>query len=141
MYSECDCGLGTVDDYCTDEGQCSCLPGVTGSRCDQCLPFYSALSSAGCQPCSGCEVMLASQIASSDLELASIGTKSLFVQTLIDTDVAGNNFINMSLFILSSRMSVLLSEFEVIEGNLEGLNQSVLQAVIINSVTAEHQVN
>lgn len=30
-------------------GRCQCLPGVTGARCDRCLPRYILVANKGCQ--------------------------------------------------------------------------------------------
>ena len=46
----CNCDpIGSSTGACDeDSGQCECLPGVTGQRCDQCLPNHYGLNKAGC---------------------------------------------------------------------------------------------
>lgn len=52
----CDCVFpGSVGEQCDGQGMCDCLPGVTGAKCDQCLPGFFGLSSSGCE---GIPVML-----------------------------------------------------------------------------------
>ncbi len=51
----CSCNpLGSVSISGCDgiTGACNCKPGVTGSRCDQCLSGFTGLSSTGCAQCS-----------------------------------------------------------------------------------------
>lgn len=60
VFAECICNkLGTnssLGDCDKDSGQCPCKSGVTGVRCDQCLPHHWGLASGlGCQPCD-CDV-------------------------------------------------------------------------------------
>jgi len=47
----CHCDLtGSVNGSCDiTTGNCHCLPGVAGRRCDQCLQFYYGFSRTGCQ--------------------------------------------------------------------------------------------
>ena len=51
---ECSCDpLGALLSECDNmTGQCSCKPGVTGVRCNQCMPGFMGLSSTGCVACS-----------------------------------------------------------------------------------------
>ena len=47
----CGCDpIGAFNSSCHDSiGQCHCKPGVSGTRCDVCLPGYYGFSSNGCQ--------------------------------------------------------------------------------------------
>ncbi|CAG5119951.1 unnamed protein product [Candidula unifasciata] len=48
----CGCNhVGSFSLQCDESGQCPCKPGVTGQRCDRCLPNYYDFSDAGCRPC------------------------------------------------------------------------------------------
>ena len=56
LLPECACDLvGTVDPgtgvlLCDrHSGQCQCKPGVTGRKCDQCLPNHWGFSRDGCK--------------------------------------------------------------------------------------------
>lgn len=50
----CSCDpVGSVSPNCDPEtGTCTCRPGVTGERCDECISGFTSLSSAGCVQCS-----------------------------------------------------------------------------------------
>ncbi|XP_059530559.1 laminin subunit gamma-2 isoform X2 [Myotis daubentonii] len=39
---------GSLSARCDSSGRCSCKPGVTGDRCDRCLPGFHTLTDAGC---------------------------------------------------------------------------------------------
>ena len=46
--------IGSLSLQCSPEGQCSCKPGVSGIKCNQCAPEYWKFPSAdqpGCQAC------------------------------------------------------------------------------------------
>ncbi|BFZ20658.1 hypothetical protein BsWGS_23697 [Bradybaena similaris] len=48
----CGCNqVGSISLQCDGSGQCPCKPGVTGQRCDRCLPNYFDFSDVGCRPC------------------------------------------------------------------------------------------
>lgn len=45
----CNCsGEGSISDNCTEEGQCHCVPGVSGKQCDQCSHGFYAFQNGGC---------------------------------------------------------------------------------------------
>ncbi|KAM6218305.1 laminin subunit gamma-2 [Rhynchocyon petersi] len=45
----CNCNSkGSISARCDNSGRCSCKPGVTGDRCDRCLPGFHLLTDAGC---------------------------------------------------------------------------------------------
>ncbi|XP_008519980.2 laminin subunit gamma-2 [Equus przewalskii] len=45
----CNCNSkGSLSARCDNSGRCSCKPGVTGDRCDRCLPGFHTLTDAGC---------------------------------------------------------------------------------------------
>ncbi|XP_063582315.1 laminin subunit gamma-2 [Pongo abelii] len=45
----CNCNSkGSLSARCDNSGWCSCKPGVTGARCDRCLPGFHMLTDAGC---------------------------------------------------------------------------------------------
>ena len=45
--------LGSVEQQCDFDGKCTCKPGVTGDKCDQCEVNHWNKNSAGCESC-GC---------------------------------------------------------------------------------------
>jgi laminin gamma 1 len=42
---------GSLHLQCDPFGQCKCKPGVTGQKCDRCLPNHYDLTSDGCKLC------------------------------------------------------------------------------------------
>ncbi|XP_006143943.1 laminin subunit gamma-2 isoform X1 [Tupaia chinensis] len=45
----CNCNSkGSISPRCDSSGRCSCKPGVTGDRCDRCLPGFHTLTDSGC---------------------------------------------------------------------------------------------
>nr|CDP92328.1 Bm4004, isoform j [Brugia malayi] len=58
---ECSCNrVGSYSNICDQHGQCRCLPGVSGKKCDHCASGFWGLhliakGALGCQPC-GCSV-------------------------------------------------------------------------------------
>jgi hypothetical protein len=49
---DCQCNkLGSKSEQCNPFGKCECKPGVTGLKCNQCLPYHYGLSSTGCKEC------------------------------------------------------------------------------------------
>ncbi|XP_024124421.1 laminin subunit gamma-1 [Oryzias melastigma] len=49
----CSCSpIGSLSPQCDRGGVCACKPGVTGEKCDRCLPGYHSLTEAGCRQCS-----------------------------------------------------------------------------------------
>uniref|UniRef100_A0A671X8X7 Laminin, gamma 3 n=1 Tax=Sparus aurata TaxID=8175 RepID=A0A671X8X7_SPAAU len=48
----CSCNInGSASLQCDVEGRCACRVGVTGLKCDTCLPGYHSLGPGGCRPC------------------------------------------------------------------------------------------
>ncbi|KAH0617809.1 hypothetical protein JD844_016413 [Phrynosoma platyrhinos] len=48
----CNCSkAGSVAEDCDDEGQCRCVPGVAGEKCDRCAHGFYAFQDGGCTPC------------------------------------------------------------------------------------------
>ena len=51
--TDCQCHKeGSLNKQCDPEGKCKCKPGVTGDKCDKCLPNHYDLTSDGCKLCS-----------------------------------------------------------------------------------------
>ena len=45
----CSCSpSGSMSGDCTEEGQCHCIPGVAGKRCDRCARGFYAFQDGGC---------------------------------------------------------------------------------------------
>ncbi|VDK73629.1 unnamed protein product [Litomosoides sigmodontis] len=64
---ECNCNrIGSYNNVCDELGQCRCLPGVAGKKCDHCLSGFWGLhliakGALGCQPC-GCSAFGSSRL-------------------------------------------------------------------------------
>ena len=87
--SPCQCdSRGSASDDCDSvSGTCTCLPGVTGLRCDQCLPGFTGISSGVCVRCS-CDPS-GSHNNSCDPDSAQCPCRPNFVGTTCDTCDAG----------------------------------------------------
>uniref|UniRef100_A0A1I7X3T8 Laminin EGF-like domain-containing protein n=1 Tax=Heterorhabditis bacteriophora TaxID=37862 RepID=A0A1I7X3T8_HETBA len=50
LFQTCDCDIIGSEGVSCDlhSGKCVCKPGVTGTKCDQCLPNHYGLSDEGC---------------------------------------------------------------------------------------------
>ena len=47
---DCDCGQASITSQCDlDFGNCTCMPGVTGYKCDACIGGYWNYRETGCQ--------------------------------------------------------------------------------------------
>jgi len=44
--------IGSRNLQCNSEGKCPCKPGITGDKCDRCLPNFYDFSPQGCKSCS-----------------------------------------------------------------------------------------
>lgn len=50
---DCQCHKdGSLSKQCDPAGKCRCKPGVTGDKCDRCLPNHYDITSEGCKMCS-----------------------------------------------------------------------------------------
>ena len=53
---DCACdSTGSTSEFCSINGECSCLLGVTGRDCSQCAVGYNLVAGAGCSDC-GCSL-------------------------------------------------------------------------------------
>ena len=45
----CNCSqFGSVSEDCNHQGQCQCVPGVAGEKCDHCAHGFHAFQDGGC---------------------------------------------------------------------------------------------
>ncbi len=140
FFSECNCGIGSTNQSCSDDGSCYCLPGSTGIKCDECLPFHSTLSSSGCQPCSGCEHSLTLQLFAAEDSISAIRFNLSSFLALMSQDLAVNLLINSTVYAQFVRRLRSSEIFNVIEADLEALNGSTLNMLLMNSLSTEQQV-
>ena len=126
-YTDCGCGLGAVSGICSSTGTCFCLQGVTGLKCDQCLPFHDNLSVLGCQRCSQCEVSLNEQLLSFLQVLSVVEYEIIKFQQEVMQDAGSDLLINSKLSSLSSLHGPLLNSLNEIEENLHDLNETSLR--------------
>lgn len=127
VLADCRCGLGAVNSTCSNIGACYCQVGVTGLKCDQCLPFYHNLAPAsGCQRCTECELSLHQQIVSSLKILSHVNSTLSAFQLQLLTDMAADSLINTQLDTLTSRPDPLSNSLTATEGNLQDLNLTTL---------------
>lgn len=137
LLSECNCDVGSFNNSCSDDGLCFCLPGVIGAKCDQCLPFYSTLSSSGCQPCAGCESMLVLALSRAESTINSTQQNYSLFLTLMSIDLVSNLMVNSSLWNLIQMKSAVVQTLDIINTDLNGTD---LDSVIFYSLTTEAQV-
>lgn len=140
-FSECNCSLGSLNSSCSDDGICYCQPGVTRTYCDQCLPFHSNLSSSGCQPCAGCENILALQLSRATTTINSVQQNYSLYLRLTNVDLATNLLVNSSLWDLMVMRSMLFDALYVVQTDLNILNGTALNSLVFRSLTTEDQVS
>ena len=129
LLLECNCGLGSSDGHCSDDGACFCLPGVTGAKCDECLVFHFSLSSAGCQQCVGCEQDLIFQLSVVKDVITSIGLNFSLFHVLMRVDLTYYMEINSMLWDQILKRSNLHSDFTSIGMYLTMLTEGALESV------------
>lgn len=125
---------------CSSNGTCNCTPGVTATKCDQCLPFHFDLSSSGCQRCSECEVSLNMQLYSTLPLITEIQNYSDLFQQLMIEDGASDSLINSSITALSVKQFTLFFNFNKIETSLHVLNETDLNLVFQFSLRTQNEV-
>lgn len=141
LLAECNCGLGSVSGSCSDDGGiCYCLPAVTGTKCDQCLPFHFFLSSSGCQSCSGCEGMLVQQLTVVEAVVASSRLNMSLFLGLIRMDVTGYFMFDSTFWELIQRRIMTSLSLDSTEMYLTTLNESALDSTIMQSLLTKEQV-
>lgn len=97
VVSDCRCNVtGSVNGSCFGiTGQCTCRPGVMGSKCDKCMPLHFGFNSGtGCRPCN-CDSLGAQN------STCNADTGQCFCKVGIDADsrtcsVCGDSFYNKS---------------------------------------------
>ena len=129
-----------MDNRCSGDGVCNCLPGATGAKCDRCQQFHVSLSS-GCQPCSGCEEILITQLSAiEDLVIAVRQNLTLYL-TLTAIDEVDYSVVGSILYELMTRRFSLFVRLESIEMHLDMLNRSSFEMVILQSLMVNEQVS
>lgn len=112
-----------MDSTCSpDEGRCTCQPGVTGVKCDQCEPYYTNLSSSGCQPCSECEQSLRTNLSSTENEQDHLSTDLLQLMLLQQANASGLEDVYMLIEPLQENLTVTEQYLDIIEARLVILN-------------------
>ncbi|WAR24784.1 LAMA-like protein [Mya arenaria] len=107
----CDCefdGAVTCDPV---DGRCQCLPGVTGSKCEQCLDRWVLIPQEGCQECDTCIDNLLDDLEVLEVDVESVKggleTVSIGVEAMKRLDRA-----NASIFTLQPQVNSVLYESE-----------------------------
>lgn len=136
-FPACECGVGAIDSTCShDEGRCTCQPGATGDKCDQCEPFHTGLSPSGCQPCSQCEQKLRTNLTFARDEHNILSADLIQFMSLMQANVSGFEEVYMIIRLLQANLTATEQYLDIITSRLETLNSSTLDiAVIIDSVT------
>lgn len=120
---------------------CYCQPGVTGNKCDQCLAFYSLLSSSGCQPCTGCENSLVLNLSLVDATITTLQQNSSLFLLLMMVDLASNSIINSSLSEMDMIRLMLLQNLYNIATGFNELNGTALNSLDLFSSRTEDEVS
>ncbi len=92
--------MGSVNASCSFEGGCYCQSGVTGTKCDECAPFHTDLSSDGCEPCGECEQSLKDDLQTAVQEVEQAEGNLDTFEALYRADIEGWSVINASVEVL-----------------------------------------
>lgn len=126
-----------MDSTCSpDEGRCTCQSGVMGIKCDQCEPYYTNLSSSGCQPCSECEQGLRTNLSSTEDEQNRLSTNLLQLLSLQQANASGVEDVYTLIGLLQENVTLTEEYLDTIEARLVVLNSktSNFRDTINNSV-------
>lgn len=131
-FVDCSCSVAAVNNSCGFDGNCFCPNGTTGSKCDQCEPFYTDIGPGGCRPCDTCVTRLREENRRLNETLNGVDALSVQAAVLqgadtldIDVLVAVINSIridfgnvNNSVTSLQTRLSTLQSQADTTKFNL-----------------------
>lgn len=92
-----------------------------GDKCDQCQPFNSDLSPAGCQPCGECEQMIRAGLEDASMQLRATEVKLDLFTALYNADINGSSRINDSLQGLDHNVTSVRNILDAVELRLDAL--------------------
>ena len=125
LHTACGCGIGVMNDSCSEEGECNCQPGVVGPKCDTCDTFHMTLTSAGCEPCGECEQLLRMQhqAARNTLNVTIQDTETFGM--LLDTDMRGFSGVRAEMTEIASNISATRTYLNMLETRLADIGGTV----------------
>ena len=112
-----------MDSTCSpDDGRCTCQPGVMGDKCDQCEPYYTNLSSSGCQPCSECEQGLRTNLSFTEDEHDRLSADLVQLMSLQQANDSGLEDVYMLIRLLEENVTITEEYLNNTVDRLEVLN-------------------
>ena len=135
----CGCGLGVVNTSCTSQGECYCQPGVVGTKCDQCEPFHTNLSSTGCEPCGPCEQSLIDQLLTANASLTQVISNASLLAMLHEADTTGLGEVHTTYSEINADITATEVYLDTQESRLQTVNAS-LMSVSAMANAASNQV-
>ena len=93
-----------------------------GVKCDQCEPYYTNISSSGCQPCSECEQGLRTNLSSTEDEQNRLSTDLLRLLSLQQANASGVEDVYILIGLLQENVTITEEYLDTVEARLVVLN-------------------
>ena len=112
-----------------------------GAKCDHCEPYFTNLSSFGCQPCSNCEQGLRANLSSSRAEQNHLYVDLMQLVSLQQANASGLEDMFVLIRLLQKNVTLLEEYLETVEDRLIALISKAADIASTINTTAERVSN